>query len=457
MREVGRIGVQSDISFLESLQDVMPQVRNAEQEKASIDLREHPAKWRHRDVVVILGSMPGHITDPTELAHSLRESLGARTIRLVSLFGAEKQESTSAASIDAASSKGTKSRTKSSASSFVRDDDDVEPICLFPHFKLPKQRPSVAHEELELEILNWTWRAHLCLTSIATQQDQEIAGALTSHTKGADHNYHKADFSKVIFSEAELQTASRSLAAKVTQRIADKKKSGEIAVLNAKRPVLVCVLRAGFFVHADVLRIVLFEEKKMLEPDWVRVSTYNKQSITAGIEGSHSAFLMDLQTNVAGRDVILLDDSVGRGRSMRLLCELLGKRGVSSITCAALLTPRAEDMRLIGNTAALQNKNTVLLGYPTPELPLYAHALPEDLGADPFSKIGGYGNDAVTKYRLLPFIGVLHEHKRDAIWAEDTLFGGIDYRMFAHPQSPEFLQLHDIQRKTMAKHSTSKL
>ncbi|CAD7938405.1 unnamed protein product [Amoebophrya sp. A25] len=225
--------------------------------------------------------------------------------------------------------------------------------------------------------------------------------------------------------------------------------------------LLVCVLRAGFFVHADVYRMLKFEcldsvrtaastdrdstdlkNDFDITADWVRVSTYNKQSIKAGIEGSQSSFLMDLSaenSNLQDRDVVLLDDSIGRGRSMRLLTDLFKPRGVKTCFCAALLTPVMDDQARQQSLSS-SSRPMMLLGSP-PAPPLFARQLPRSLGPDPFSRIGGYGNDAVTKYRSLPFIGLLQEQRRDAIWSEDTISGGIDYRLFAHPASAEFIAL----------------
>ena len=51
------------------------------------------------------------------------------------------------------------------------------------------------------------------------------------------------------------------------------------------------------------------------------------------------------------------------------------------------------------------------------------------------------GNDAVTKFRSLPYVGLLATSVRDAIWAEDTIFGGIDWRLFAPQDSVAYTAL----------------
>ena len=60
--------------------------------------------------------------------------------------------------------------------------------------------------------------------------------------------------------------------------------------------------------------------------DWVRVSTYNKQNIEAGILGSSTDFMMDMKyknVNWDNINVYLVDDSIGQGRSMNKLIDLL--------------------------------------------------------------------------------------------------------------------------------------
>ncbi len=42
-----------------------------------------------------------------------------------------------------------------------------------------------------------------------------------------------------------------------------------------------------------------------------------------------------------------------------------------------------------------------------------------------------FGNDAVGRYRSFPGVGFLKPRVRDAVWAEDTVFGGMDWRVFA--------------------------
>merc|ERR1711972_1245652 len=79
------------------------------------------------------------------------------------------------------------------------------------------------------------------------------------------------------------------------------------AAVKKKSPLVVCVLRAGFFVHADMMRFLFAKFSFDATPDWIRVSTYNKQSILKGISGSESTMMMDFKEHqqLSGRNVFL--------------------------------------------------------------------------------------------------------------------------------------------------------
>jgi len=542
LRELGRVGLHVDISFLESISSVLAEAREQELSLSSAasnkgkkpkpEDRPHPAKWRHRDVILIAGCLPDVLTSSSRgagpnasesaagvkrnglaVASFVRRALGARSVRMVTLFGSgseagpvehvsvtapedavpddhnsedstdeprqpgegqtpmdafriecrksipvrekksvrEKKRKMKSAGPARRSEAGVPKASSASAPAAVLsitkteyveiDDPDAHASCLFSHLAVPPPNAKTDSGQLATDAqLQWTWAARQIVFDIAT----------TTNPSDPDCGVVvDVDFEREIFSESELFLAARDLAGKIARR-KDENAAKKIAAASAspllprdQQKLLVCVLRAGFFVHADVFRILTLELGAAFAPEWVRVSTYNKQSIAAGISGSNSSFLMDLDstTDLRERDVVLLDDSIGRGRSMRLLCELLRPRGVRSVTCAALLTPRGET-DLADERAAVQDD--LVFGCPTPTKPVYARALPSGLGSDPFSKIGGYGNDAVTKYRNFPAIGVLNERNRDAVWSEDTISGtGIDFRLFSHMESPDFLEMHE--------------
>ena len=201
--------------------------------------------------------------------------------------------------------------------------------------------------------------------------------------------------------------------------------------------------------------------------DWARVSTYNRQSIRAGVRGSESHFLMDVEKNLRNKLVVLVDDSIASGGSMRLLTRLLvpklGSRGQihcvgliranTSIVPSSARSARSLALKTEQQGARVPSSTTKLFGHP-PHPPLCALQLFDlearhkiSLGQDPFSLIAGYGNDALSKFRLLPEVVTIFVHLRDAVWAEDTFSGAIDWRLFAGKNTKARTFLCDQSRK----------
>ncbi|MHC1789350.1 hypoxanthine phosphoribosyltransferase [Solidesulfovibrio sp.] len=92
--------------------------------------------------------------------------------------------------------------------------------------------------------------------------------------------------------------------------------------------VMVGVLKGALPFMADLLRALDF--CPLL--DFVRVASYG-----AGVAPGELRFLMDLETEIAGRDVLLVEDIVDTGRSLAYLLDMLHKRSPASIKVCSLL------------------------------------------------------------------------------------------------------------------------
>ena len=87
------------------------------------------------------------------------------------------------------------------------------------------------------------------------------------------------------------------------------------------------------------------------------------------------------KTDVKGRDVLIVEDIVDTGHTLKFMEELLLQRGAKSVKCCALLNKparREEDVKVDYYGAEVQNQFVV-----------------------------GYGLDYLNKYRNIPYIGVL--------------------------------------------------
>lgn len=92
--------------------------------------------------------------------------------------------------------------------------------------------------------------------------------------------------------------------------------------------VLVGVLKGALPFMADLLRTLDF----CPELDFVRVASYG-----AGVAPGALRFLMDLETDIAGRHVLLVEDIVDTGRSLAYLLNMLKERNPASVKVCTLL------------------------------------------------------------------------------------------------------------------------
>jgi hypoxanthine phosphoribosyltransferase len=108
--------------------------------------------------------------------------------------------------------------------------------------------------------------------------------------------------------------------------------------------------------------------------EFIHLSSYG-----AGTESREIRVLRDVESDVAGRDVILVDDILESGRTLAFARDRLIERGAGSVRIAALLDK------------PMRRKTAISADYVGFECP------------DKF--VVGYGMDMGHKWRQLPFIG----------------------------------------------------
>jgi len=167
-----------------------------------------------------------------------------------------------------------------------------------------------------------------------------------------------------LISEPEIRHRIRSLAAEIER---DYPPQDGIH--------LVAVLKGGFMFMADLVRAM----SERVTMDFMAVSSYGKGTTSSG----QVRVLKDLDSNVEGRNIILVEDIVDTGLTLHYLQELLRARAPKSLKTACLLSKpsrRKVDVQVdyIGFTIE-----------------------------DHF--VVGYGLDYAEKYRNLPFIAVLQQ------------------------------------------------
>ncbi len=158
----------------------------------------------------------------------------------------------------------------------------------------------------------------------------------------------------------------------IADRVAEIAES--VAAKNPDRLLVVPVLKGSFIFAADLLRA--FHRAGLLpEVDFMMLASYRDQTVSSG----RVEVLRDIHTDVAGRDVLLIDDILESGRTLAFAKDLLAARGAARVFTAVLLDKP-------GHRAA-------------------------DISADfkgfdcPDKFVVGYGMDMAHAYRELPFVG----------------------------------------------------
>ena len=112
-----------------------------------------------------------------------------------------------------------------------------------------------------------------------------------------------------------------------------------------KEPILVAVLKGAFIFMADLARAVQIP----LEVDFMAVSSYGASTRSSGVV----RIVKDLDIDLHGRHVIIVEDIVDSGLTLRYLRKTLESRGTASLEVCALLVREGSqqselDLRYIG-------------------------------------------------------------------------------------------------------------
>lgn len=143
-----------------------------------------------------------------------------------------------------------------------------------------------------------------------------------------------------------------------------------------KEILLVGVLRGAVMVMADLSRKIHTPSQM----DWMAVSSYGSGTKSSGVV----RILKDLDQDVTGRDVLIVEDIIDSGLTLSWLRANLLSRGANSVRIATALRKPA---------AAKVDVDVAYVGFEIP---------------DEF--VVGYGLDYIEKYRNLPFVGTLAPH-----------------------------------------------
>ena len=165
---------------------------------------------------------------------------------------------------------------------------------------------------------------------------------------------------RVVVAENELRARTAELGAQLTADYAE------------RTPLLVGVLKGGFMFMADLARCIDLP----VEFDFMAISSYGSSTKTSGVV----RIVKDLDADLTGRDVLIVEDIVDSGLTLAYLRRNLGARGAASVAVCALLVKEG-----------LQRED--------PDLAYVGFRIPAEF-------VVGYGLDVAERFRNLPYICV---------------------------------------------------
>ncbi len=152
------------------------------------------------------------------------------------------------------------------------------------------------------------------------------------------------DLVEVLFTEKQIQERVAELAAEIERDY------------EGKELVLVGVLRGAVMIMADLARSL----NKHVEMDWMAVSSYGSGTKSSGVV----RILKDLDADIAGRHVLIVDEIIDTGLTLSWLTSNLGSRGPASVEIATLLRkPEALQMPVTPKYVGWDIPNEFVVGY----------------------------------------------------------------------------------------------
>lgn len=161
---------------------------------------------------------------------------------------------------------------------------------------------------------------------------------------------------QILLSEQQIENRIKELGQQITNDY------------EGKAPLLIGVLKGAFIYMADLARAISLP----IEFDFMAVSSYGNATKTSGVV----RIVKDLDIDLSGRDVIVVEDIIDSGLTLNYLRKNLESRGPTSLEVCALLVRSGRQVGELG-------------------LKYVGFEIPPDF-------VIGYGLDVAEKYRNLP-------------------------------------------------------
>ena len=170
-----------------------------------------------------------------------------------------------------------------------------------------------------------------------------------------------ADKINVMLTEEEVDARIREMGAQITKDY------------EGKELVLICTLKGAVFFACELAKRIDLPSQM----EFMRCESYGSGTYSSG----NIKLLLDLDQDIAGKHVLVVEDIVDTGRTLSYLLEKLKNRKPASLKLVALLDK--PDRRVVDIKADYT-------GFTIP---------------DKF--VVGYGLDYAQNYRQLPFVGII--------------------------------------------------
>jgi hypoxanthine phosphoribosyltransferase len=172
------------------------------------------------------------------------------------------------------------------------------------------------------------------------------------------------DIAKILVSSDSIQARCKELGAQISADYA------------GRELLLVCILKGGVIFLSDLSRVLTIPHAI----DFMAISSYGgARTESSGVV----RILMDLNTSIENRHVLIVEDIIDTGRTLQYITENLGTRNPASLRICTLLNK--------------QERREVEI-----RLDYVGFNIPNEF-------VVGYGLDYGELYRNLPYIGVLKE------------------------------------------------
>lgn len=172
-----------------------------------------------------------------------------------------------------------------------------------------------------------------------------------------------SDNIRVLLTEEEVNQKIKSLGEQISKDY------------EGKEVHLICVLKGGVFITCELAKRITVP----VTLDFMSVSSYGDGTESTG----RIKIIKDLDDNIAGKDVLIVEDIIDSGRTLSHLIELLKTRKPNSLRLCTLLDKPERRVTDV-------------------EVDYVGFNIPDEF-------VVGYGLDYAQKYRNLPFIGVVEQ------------------------------------------------